>query len=168
VWNACLRRTSRGMWCLRHAGALTLWRGAAGLCARVRARVCAGGAAESLAPQACVALRRRVCYLCEVALGCGFSLPLCGFVRKFFFDIHTYILHTKARRLECAGATHPSHYCHSAYALLVCRHIYLHILCYIHSPYDVHPKPNVTFIQFYYYASCTRSRPRLVISLVTR
>jgi len=43
VVSACLR-TSRGMWCLRHARALA-WRGAAGLCARVRA--CAG-AAESL------------------------------------------------------------------------------------------------------------------------
>jgi len=42
LWNAYLR-TRRGMWCLRHAGALA-WR-LAGLCARVRA--CAG-AAESL------------------------------------------------------------------------------------------------------------------------
>ena len=44
VWtNACLR-TSRGVWCLRHAG--ELWRGAAGLCSH-RVYTCAS-AAESL------------------------------------------------------------------------------------------------------------------------
>jgi len=34
VWNACLR-TSRGMWCLRHAGALAWRRGPVCACTRV-------------------------------------------------------------------------------------------------------------------------------------